>query len=190
MKKIIIHVALLCLCIYSISAQELTQGTNVVNISDAFIFKLAPPLKALGPTILSSSGGVIRFSEIELEWTLGESFIGMAKNDAHIYTSGFHQPLTLSHQLLYQSDTNESKVSIFPNPVDNILNVRLQLIHQDFVTLNLTDVVGRPISTQSIDGKATKAEVSVRDLTSGAYQLQVLDKNGKPISAFKIIKSN
>lgn len=190
MKTIIIQATLLCLCIYTVSAQELTQSSNFANLSDAFIFKIAPPLKALGPTILSSSGGVSKFSNIELEWTLGESFIGMAKNDAHIYTSGFHQPLTLSHQLLYQSDSNESKVSIFPNPVENILNVKLQLISQDFVTLKLTDVVGRSISTQSIDGKATKAEVSVRDLTSGAYQLQVLDKNGKPISAFKIIKSN
>jgi Secretion system C-terminal sorting domain len=190
MKKIIFQTTVLFFCIYSISAQELTQGPNSVNLSDAFVFKLAPPLKALGPTVLSSGGGVNKYSDIELEWTLGESFIGIAKNDAHLYTLGFHQPNRLSHQLLYQSDTNESKISIFPNPVDNILNVQLQLIQQDFITLKLTDVVGRSISEQSVDGKATKAEVSVSDLTSGAYQLQVLDKNGKPISAFKIIKTN
>lgn len=190
MKKVILQTAVLFFCIYSMSAQELTQGSNSVNLTDAFIFKLAQPLKALGPTVLSSSGGVSKYSDIELEWTLGESFIGMAKNDAHLYTLGFHQPNRLSHRLLYQSDTNESKVSIFPNPVENILNVQLQLIHQDFITLKLTDVVGRSISEQSVDGKATKAEVSVRELSSGAYQLQVLDKNGNRISAFKIIKTN
>jgi hypothetical protein len=190
MKKILLQTIFLFFCIYSISAQELTQGSNSANLTDAFTFKLAPPLKAFGPTVLSSGGGISKYSEIELEWTLGESFIGIAKNDAHLYTLGFHQPNRLSHQLLYQSDTNESKVSIFPNPVENVLNVQLQLIQQDFVTLKLTDLVGRSISEQSVDGKVTKAEVSVKELSSGAYQLQVLDKNGKRISAFKIIKTN
>lgn len=190
MKKIILPTTALFFCIYSICAQELTQGSNTANLSDAFVFKKAPPIKALGPTVLSSGGGLIKYSEIELEWTLGESFIGMAKNDVQLYTLGFHQPNRLSHQLLYQSDTNESKVSIFPNPVENLLNVQLQLVQQDFITLKLTDIVGRSISEQFVDGKVTKTEISVKELSSGAYQLQVLDKNGKRISTFKIIKTN
>jgi Secretion system C-terminal sorting domain len=190
MKKIIIQTVFLLSCFYSVLAQELVSSSNVVNLSDAFIFKVAPTSKSFGPTIISPAGGISKYSEIQLEWTLGESYISSASNDAHLYTAGFHQPIVLRQELVYQSDTDKSKITVFPNPVDNILNVRLQLVQQDFVTLILTDVLGKSISVQSIDGKATKAEVSVKDLTSGAYQLQVLDTNGKPISAFKIIKSN
>lgn len=189
MKKVTLLVFIFS-CAYNIIAQEIKQASLTVPINDALIFNFAKPINLISQSVMSASGGVSKYAEITLDWTLGETFISPAAYNEQLYTAGFHQPITLRHHLVYQSNSEKSKISIFPNPVANILNVSLNLVQQDFVKIILTDLFGRQLSTQSVDGKASKAEVSVGNLSAGSYQLQVIDMHGKPISAFKIIKSN
>jgi Secretion system C-terminal sorting domain len=143
-------------------------------------------------SILASAGGVQKFSEIELEWTLGESFIGETTNSSRIYTIGFHQPFII--QAEKQKNQPESdEVSIFPNPVGNKLNVKFNLKNAENATqfkFLLTDLMGRQILEKTIDSSMDNSVIDFPEITSGSYQVKIVNSKNTVLRTFKIIKTN
>lgn len=146
--------------------------------------------QSLSPSIISSDGGVSRSSGIMLEWTLGESVIGIASSADRLYTVGFHQPILISRSISLQEISPLYQVQVFPNPVQNVLTVKLQSVYNANVKLILTDLHGRTVQEKTIYAKTSFAEMPVQNLVSGVYQLRVTDKDGNLVNAFKIIKAN
>jgi len=80
--------------------------------------------------------------------------------------------------------TNDTFV-VYPNPVNNIVNISLTSRTLDFEIskIDITDINGRIV--KQIDGDVR--EINVSDLTSGVYFLNIDTENGK--STKKIIKN-
>lgn len=142
------------------------------------------------PTILSTAGGINTFSEIQLEWTLGESFIGSSKNDKHFYTIGFHQPFISIEKESLEEFSAKTDINIFPNPVANKLNIKLSDEYFGDVSFVISDLLGRPIFKKNMDQNLKNSEIDFPDVPSGNYLLKFIDATGKPIKSFKIIKLN
>ena len=82
--------------------------------------------------------------------------------------------------------TNEflsSKFSVFPNPVNNVINFSND---QNAVvsTVDLTDLNGRVIKSLKVN--ATEGQISVSDLATGMYMMKITTDQG--IAVKKIVK--
>lgn len=77
-------------------------------------------------------------------------------------------------------------VNIYPNPVNDLLNIQLESIEGQ--TLRLTDQFGRVLRTMQTKSGAGYYEMSVSDLPVGVYYLQV--SRDHKWDVFKVIKMN
>lgn len=76
--------------------------------------------------------------------------------------------------------TNSQAISIFPNPTTNDLNVSFDLVKKSNVTFSIVNLLGQSMleynSTYSVG--QNKATLSVSDLPSGIYFLNILTEEG------------
>ncbi|MGH2552590.1 MAG: T9SS type A sorting domain-containing protein, partial [Chitinophagaceae bacterium] len=82
------------------------------------------------------------------------------------------------------------RISVFPNPVENILRVQFQSFNNENVKMILSDLNGRALIEKKVNGKNSLTEIPVHHLISGIYQLKILSMEGIPINTYKIIKAN
>lgn len=163
------------------------------------LFPAARAQTKLTPEIIASGGGVSKFSEIELEWTVGESSIGSVSSTDRFYTIGFHQPILIikvkpeeqtSSQANAQTNSEPSShnITVFPNPVKDKLKVELQKTINENITLILSDINGTTLLQKNVFGIMNIAEIPFLQYLPGVYLLRVYDTNKKLINTFKITK--
>lgn len=87
---------------------------------------------------------------------------------------------------LDQVSQEDQNIEVFPNPVNDILNIQLPAEIKENSNINLYDCSGNILLDREISGLKSAVDISV--LPSGLYILKVLDASGKLIGAEKIIK--
>jgi hypothetical protein len=98
-----------------------------------------------------------------------DAFIGEYYGTIKFYSNGF---LTNSEAVL-----EENIVSIFPNPVVDVLTIEMDNVKGEAVILNL---LGQPIKTVRINAEQTTIDVA--DLSQGQYVLRITTEEGKTIT--------
>lgn len=71
-------------------------------------------------------------------------------------------------------------LTVYPNPVDNILNISITEAELDVVTLQLTDLTGRVVYQNRIELNMENLDtkVELNNLAGGIYMLNITDDNG------------
>ncbi len=118
----------------------------------------------------------------------GYIMIGEATDDCHTFTppkqqawllkvdsNGCMNPQCLFPTNIPNSPKADGIVKIYPNPVNDVLKVRCSQPIKGG-EINLLDVMGRLVKTQSIKQGIT--EIIVKDLPAGVYVYRLYDKNG------------
>ncbi len=79
-------------------------------------------------------------------------------------------------------------LKVFPNPMNDVLNVELELSTASDLTIRLTDVMGRNISTAQIAaaGEHVLLQLNTNDLSAGMYLLSI--QAGDEVIARKVFK--
>ena len=70
---------------------------------------------------------------------------------------------------------NSSNFSVYPNPVDDILNIKLGTSMADLSTAEIFDLNGRMVVNETVSNNA----ISVKNLSTGSYILLLKLKDGK-----------
>jgi hypothetical protein len=91
---------------------------------------------------------------------------------------------------VFLTGTNEaelfSNLAVFPNPAQDELNINFSLRNQQSLDIELLDVVGRVIWTETMNTATGSTQLSLADLSSGVYMLQLKTEEG--VVARKVIK--
>ncbi len=153
----------------------------VVSVSNAQV--------NFSPTVIAAGGGVSKFNNIELEWTLGEFSTGTTSIYDKMYTAGYQQP-TIAKQLFKDGDIKIGSVHIFPNPVQDFINVDFALIKSETIKMVLSDVNGIILLKRTVSAKINTIKIPVQAIIAGNYYLSLFDTNGNLTNIFKIIKVN
>ncbi len=71
-------------------------------------------------------------------------------------------------------------ISIFPNPVQDVMNVNLELLQAEYVTIQLRDAMGRLYNQQRIIGQVgtNNVQMDVSQLSSGFYLVETNSDKG------------
>jgi len=87
--------------------------------------------------------------------------------------------------VLSTEDFNAKKLSVYPNPVKDIVNISTEL-NYSLQSVNITDINGRTVKSVKLNGEAS-AQVNISDLSSGIYMMNIASDQGSVIK--KIVKN-
>jgi hypothetical protein len=86
--------------------------------------------------------------------------------------------------------SNSMTISIYPNPVEDLLRITASSTDLQRLTIQVTDIQGRQVyrSEKSVGGSVNEVVMDVKDWKKGLYILKVYDQNGQLQSLEKVIK--
>lgn len=89
-------------------------------------------------------------------------------------TSNILHPLYtgLSHSFLNQEN---QKIAMYPNPANNVLQIKTNLLYKGKASLNFYDVLGALV--KSVILEETQKQVDIRDLKDGFYLIEISAEN-------------
>lgn len=135
-------------------------------------------------------------NEFTIDWTAPASgdvtfyYIGNAINGNSMASGDNANPGSASFSTITSTNELERKVAldIFPNPVQEVINIKTSSQVSDTYDLNLFDINGRQIFTEKINIPAGEnlVPIDVPTLSSGIYNLILSD--GKNLITKKVVK--
>jgi len=79
-----------------------------------------------------------------------------------------------------------SLIDFYPNPIEDILNINLNEIKTEGISIIITNIFGQTVlSTNSV---SSEMQLDISKLGSGIYNLQILDNQHKLLASKKLIK--
>jgi hypothetical protein len=134
--------------------------------------------------VIASAGGYSVASGVSLSWTLGETIIPTFTNGGLTLTHGFQQQLIVT--AVEENLEDVVKVTLYPNPASDIVNIKLGSPLDGEVKLFLLDSRGRLIKTDFMEETAVEKEINLQDLPAGLYLLKMT--KGKLSNVYKVVK--
>lgn len=80
----------------------------------------------------------------------------------------------------------DNAISIYPNPTNNSVFIKSEIVVEDNIQLSVFDMYGRVLKTQTLDRLDSQVEISLSEYTSGMYFIMYQSKSFT--KSFKIIK--
>ena len=77
-------------------------------------------------------------------------------------------------------------MTIYPNPVSDVLQVNLEDINQQSVRLQITDIFGKLVKEKFIENVKSTHQINTKILPAGIYFLNL--RTNQKISSIKFIK--
>jgi YD repeat-containing protein len=80
--------------------------------------------------------------------------------------------------LSISSETLKNTITVYPNPTDNFLNIKLpETINNKNVVFKLYDINGKVITNHQTEIKENSAQINVEKLAKGVYLLHLIGDN-------------
>ena len=123
-----------------------------------------------------SAGGDNKTSKGKLTWSVGEIITEEMTNSQ----GSFAQPLTIQEIELVTTvaETNKKDLSVYPNPVVNVLTIDLEN--------NSSVQIINELGVNVFSGNTNKIDMSTQ--LAGIYVLMILNNQSEVIGRYKIVK--
>lgn len=148
----------------------------------SFIVTCCPRL--LAQEVVATAGSTLSNSSGSISYTIGEGVANTLTKGDKTITQGFHQG-NMSVTLVSELKDLEFSISVFPNPTEDVLT--LKLTKEDVTGLQylIFDINGKLIIKKDLVSNETS--VSVNHLSNGIYIIKV-QEGLKELKIFKIVK--
>ncbi|MEO7081517.1 MAG: T9SS type A sorting domain-containing protein [Flavobacteriales bacterium] len=172
--------------------RSLLHGIRAVGLSLALFALL--PICAQAQSTVNASGGSGTIAGNLYAYSIGEMVLVSTATSAQInVTQGLLQAdgeLTVG---LREDTLVAGQMTLYPNPVDNILYLQPELAQGGELTMQLYDMNGRLIVDQEVrlSSGTERQEIQMASLAEGSYFLRTALRQGEQTThkAFKIIKA-
>jgi hypothetical protein len=141
--------------------------------------------------VVSSQGETYSNANGSIDFTVGEVIINTGSNGTNDLTQGFHQ--TNWNFLGVEDYAPDHQVIIFPNPTQDVLNIKTSVYEN--VTYTLYDAQGKLVMQNILSVEQTPIQVS--QLAPGSYSLELIFENtndgtlsSSKRKTFKLVKSH
>jgi hypothetical protein len=150
------------------------------------LFALSVGAQQIKQEVIASAGGfnVASGNSISISWTLGETIIPTFSAGGLTITHGFQQKILVT--TIEDNILNNVKVTIFPNPASEGVNLEFDTPTDGVISLYLLDNQGKLVKTEQIEAATTNKEIKMQDLPSGIYYLRLI--KGRLINVYKVVK--
>jgi hypothetical protein len=146
-------------------------------------FLLLTVLSVTAQEVVSTQGDSYSNASGSIDFTVGEVITATETNGASDITQGFHQ--TNLNVLGVDDHFPSYEAIIFPNPTEDILNIRTSTFED--VTYTLYDVQGKLVMQNKLVAEQTP--IQLVHLAAGGYSL-VLNNSTQKLKTFRLIKTH
>jgi len=138
--------------------------------------------------VIASAGGYNKSADnsISISWTLGETIVPTftSQDGSLILTHGFQQKLIIT--AVEENLEVPVKVTIYPNPASELVNIQFESATDKEITLYLLDSQGKLVKTDKIEISTMDKTINLQDLPAGIYYLRLT--KGKLVNVYKVVK--
>ena len=145
------------------------------------LFSLFATISVSAQEVVSTQGDSYSNASGSIDFTIGEVVINTGTDGTNDLTQGFHQ--TNWNFLGVEDHAPNYEVIIFPNPTEDVLNIRTSTFEN--VTYTLFDAQGKLVMQNILTAAQTPIQVS--QLAPGSYSL-TLNNDTQNLKTFKLIK--
>lgn len=143
--------------------------------------------QSISQDVIGNSGTTQSGGSATLSFTLGESIVGAISNGPSL-GQGFWLG-AIEEIILSNDDFNStSELSVYPNPVSDLLYIDFSNLTGTEFKLFLVDLSGRTILQKELKNVQDREILSFNQLSSGPYLLKIVDTQHTQSKTFKIIK--
>jgi hypothetical protein len=135
---------------------------------------------------INSSGGNISSSSGNVSYSVGQLFYKSTSHSEGSVSEGVQQAYTISEISSVEILRNNWQISLYPNPTDNFIYLKHDLLSLDNLKWQLFDIQGRLLTETSITINTQTIDLS--DFSKAVYFLKVTDNN-QEFKTFKIVKN-
>jgi hypothetical protein len=129
------------------------------------LFSLFASISVSAQEVVSTQGESYSNASANIDFTIGEVVINTGTDGTNELTQGFHQ--TNWNFVGLEDFAPDYKATIFPNPTQDVLNIRTSTFEN--VTYTLYDAQGKLVIQNILTAEQTPIQVS--QLAPGAYSL-------------------
>lgn len=147
------------------------------------LFSLFAATSVSAQEVISTQGESYSNTSANINFTIGEVIINTGTDGTNDITQGFHQ--TNWNFLGLEDFAPNYEVTIFPNPTQNVLNIKTSSYEN--VTYTLYDAQGKLVMQNLLSSEQTPIQVS--QLASGSYSL-TLSNPQQQLKTYKLIKTH
>ena len=136
--------------------------------------------------VISSAGGFNTGTGISISWTLGETIIPNFKaTDNSLYlVHGLQYQLSIT--AIEENLETLVKITIYPNPASDIINIEFEKAMDDEVNLMIINSQGKPVKSTIIEAATIETQLNLQDLPAGMYYLRLT--KGNLSNVYKVVK--
>jgi hypothetical protein len=145
------------------------------------LFSLLTTLSVSAQEVVSTQGDSYSNASGNIDFTIGEVIIDTGTDGTNDLTQGFHQ--TNWNFLGVEDFAPDYEVLIFPNPTEDVLNIKTSTFEN--VTYTLYDAQGKLVMQDKLSAEQTPIQVS--QLAPGNYSI-TLSNGTQELKTFKLIK--
>ena len=138
-----------------------------------------------GQTSLNASGGGTSNASGSISYSIGQVAYQSVSNTSGSVSQGVQHAFEISTLSLEENALNLS-LSAYPNPTQELLNLRVGNYKQEKLAYKLFDFQGKVISEASMLSEETT--IDMKQLPLATYFVEVHNE-GKKVQTFKIIKN-
>ena len=154
-----------------------------MNKNTLVLFSLFTALTVSAQEVVSKQGDSYSNASGSIDFTIGEVVINTGTDGTNDITQGFHQ--TNWNFLAVEDHLPSYEAIIFPNPTEDVLNIRTSTFEN--VTYTLYDAQGKLVMQDKLSAEQTPIQVS--QLAPGNYSLTLTNET-QNLKTFKLIKHN
>jgi hypothetical protein len=151
--------------------------------STVVLFLLLTTVFVSAQEVVSTQGDSYSNASGSIDFTIGEVVINTGTDGTNDITQGFHQ--TNWNFLGVEDFAPDYEAIIFPNPTEDVLNIRTSMFEN--VTYTLYDAQGKIVMQDILSAEQTPIQVS--QLAPGSYSL-ILNNQTQNLKSFKLIKTH
>tara|TARA_B110000902_G_scaffold91157_1_gene108303 strand:- start:1954 stop:2418 length:465 start_codon:yes stop_codon:yes gene_type:complete len=145
------------------------------------LFSLFVTITVSAQEVVSTQGDSYSNASGNIDFTIGEVIIDTGTDGTNDLTQGFHQ--TNWNFLGVEDFAPDYEVLIFPNPTEDVLNIKTSTFEN--VTYTLYDAQGKLVMQDKLSAEQTPIQVS--QLAPGNYSI-TLSNGTQELKTFKLIK--
>jgi hypothetical protein len=147
------------------------------------LFSLLTTLSVSAQEVIATQGDSYSNASANIDFTIGEVVINTGTDGNNDLTQGFHQ--TNWNFLGVEDFAPNYEAIIFPNPTEDVLNIRTSTFEN--VTYTLYDAQGKLVMQNILSAEQTPIQVS--QLAPGVYLL-TLNNQTQNLKTFKLVKTH
>ncbi len=132
-------------------------------------------------SVIGSSGGSFSNSNLNVQWTIGETVVSTLSAGSILLTQGFHQYNSNSSSIV---SILHSNIEVYPNPTENLLHFKMNN-SIEMAEITMTDINGKTVKTE-LWNTMDSHTIDISNLAPGVYHANI--KIGNSFGIVKICK--